>query len=113
MFLRHGQTATKLPSGDILIAGGTGLYSQPTRGLSFNCDTRQFSSLFFDVFNETHHFADVLPNGRIVFGGGEFSQSDGTSDISYAVYTYDELTNQVTLAFTTDAPRYMATGNLF
>jgi len=67
---RHGQTATTLPSGDVFIFGGAGRLSDPKRGFLFNCDTRQFLTICADVFNKAYHFADVLPTGRIVFGGG-------------------------------------------
>jgi Galactose oxidase, central domain len=71
-FPRRGHTATLLPTGKILVAGGFAL-SAPTTALPaelFDPNSQSFMAVGAPLVNRVHHTATRLANGWVLLAGG-------------------------------------------
>lgn len=80
-FLVHGTSATLLPSGKVLVAGGTrSLYFQPTVFLNesalFDPKSQAWTSVDGMNASHAHGTAAVLPNGTVMVPGGQTAAVD-------------------------------------
>ncbi len=91
--VRSNHTATLLPNGQVMIAGGRGI----TRDLSsvelYTPSTGQFTAAPAMIHTRTKHTASLLNNGKVLFVGGSnsYDSSNGhTSAITSELYDWAE-----------------------
>ncbi len=71
---RLNHTATLLPSGKVLIAGGTNGTSSLNTAEIYDPQTGTFTSTGTMSVERTQHTANILPNGKVLIAGGYSSQ---------------------------------------
>ena len=75
------QTATLLPNGTVLVAGGSSKFTtNPAIAELYNPSTGKWSETATQSIASTAHTATLLPNGMVLVAGG----NDGISSISDA-----------------------------
>ncbi len=83
----RGHAAVKLQDGRVLVLGGDMFESGPSASAvadMFDPDTDSFTRIDDMTTARRHHFAVVLPNGEVLFGGGE--NADGEILASAEIY---------------------------
>lgn len=66
-----GHTATKLPSGEVLVAGGYGFAPGYPGAVLYNPNTKTWRSTSSMVSNREDHTATLLPSGKVLMAGGD------------------------------------------
>jgi hypothetical protein len=76
-FPRSAHTATLLPNGKVLVAGGVSYFRSvfPTTAELYDPVTGKWSPTFPLVSGRTDHMAALLPNGKVLVAGG-FNNAD-------------------------------------
>jgi len=97
---RVGASATALPSGDILIAGGTDSAGNPTNTAEvFNPTTGETTATLNNMSSpRALHSATILGDNTVLIGGG---MTDSTGDLTATADIYDPVAN--TFSATTGA----------
>jgi len=88
-FGRYGHTATRLPSGDVLVVGGQTSLGGFTRYFVFeaelyNCSGRTWSSVGTTNFGRSAHRAALLNSGQVLIAGGISDPTYGGAGIAQA-----------------------------
>ncbi|MFH1028964.1 MAG: kelch repeat-containing protein, partial [Pseudomonadota bacterium] len=105
---RARHSATQLPTGEILIAGGNSGSAVLASTEIYNPDSKAFSpGLPLNQARQTHS-AQVLPNGKVLFSGGNNNPS-GAWDIQTNFLSSCELYDRKTNTMTTTGSKTNAT----
>jgi hypothetical protein len=105
---RARHSATQLPTGEILIAGGNSGSGVLASTEFYNPDSKAFSpGLPLNQARQTHN-AQVLPNGKVLFSGGNNNPS-GAWDIQTNFLSSCELYDRKTNTMTTTGSKTNAT----
>jgi hypothetical protein len=88
----YGSSATRLGTGDVLVAGGfVGLNSNPnttTSAMLYDPATNAWTTTGSMLTNRTSQTANLLPNGRVLIAGGASFGSHTAADLASAeLYT--------------------------
>ena len=75
---RYGHTATLLPNGKVLIAGGSS--NRPASAELFDPVTGTFSATGEMTMGRGFHSATLLPDGRVLIAGGSYP-AVGTAEL--------------------------------
>lgn len=108
---RAKQTATLLPDGKVLIAGGTDGGSSLSSAELFDPATNTFSPTGSMVSARDSHTATLLPNGKVLIAGGE-SDSAPSRKILASAELYDPATGTFTPTADMNLSRVGATATL-
>jgi hypothetical protein len=71
---RANHTATLLPDGRVLIAGGSDSFGVLSSAEIYDPETETFSSAGSMAFPRTYHTASALPDGKVLIAGGQADQ---------------------------------------
>jgi hypothetical protein len=102
---RYGHTATLLPNGKVLVAGGTFAYYQGNRSYSWPLSSAELYDPATGTWTNTsamtttryHHTASLLPNGNTLIAGGSGSATSEFYNSSNVTVTATLLTRPVKL----------------
>ena len=107
---RMNHTATLLPNGKVLIAGGTDGASPLNTAEIFNPQTGTFTATGTMTIGRTQHSANILPNGKVLIAGGYSSQNQYLSSAE----TYDPVAGTFTaVSSPMSTPRFEHTATSF
>jgi hypothetical protein len=93
---RQGQTATLLPDGRVLIAGGTDGVSITDSAELYDPATGAFSQTGSMTGPREGHTATLLSNGRVLIAGGLFGTGPTTPDVLASAELYDPASGSFT-----------------
>jgi len=109
---RSNHTATLLPNGNVLIAGGTNNSGATQNSAQlFDPSTGSFSSTGSMTVARDFHTATLLPNGKVLIAGGRTGAKNSYSYLQSAEI-YDPATGSFTAAGNMTAIRYSHTAVL-
>lgn len=102
VFERSGHTATLLPNGSVLIAGGTKTYGEASASAEiYNPFTGKFKATGNLISARSSHSATLLPDGKVLIAGGSgniLQSGRGEFDILASAELYDPESGKFTLA---------------
>jgi N-acetylneuraminic acid mutarotase len=83
---RVTSTATRLPSGKVLVAGGLGTHAQLTSAEVYDPETSSWSSAGSMAEGRYQHTATLLNSGQVLVAGG-FRNTDMVTLFSAEIHT--------------------------
>jgi hypothetical protein len=109
-----GHTATLLPNGKVLIAGGVSAsLSQPTISAElYDPSTGRFTITGSMATPRAGHTATLLPNGKILIAGGYTDFSNGEFHATATAEVYDPATGSFSPSSSMEAARFEHTATL-
>lgn len=110
-FARRQHTATRLPNGKVLIAGGFNEANTAMPAELYDPESGTFSITGTPATQRFGHAATLLPNGRVLVVGGSNSLT-GQFDQLADAELYDPATGQWSSAGALALPRYLPTATL-
>jgi len=102
---RTEHTATLLPNGTVLLAGGNSSSPFNQTGEIFDPATNSFSPTGSLVSPRRDHTATLLPNGKVLIAGGISSSSSAAANVVATAELYDPATRTFTATGSMAVPR--------
>jgi len=111
---RLGHTATLLPDGKVLIAGGVLSYDSPPTNLAevYDPATHVFSAAGVLSTPRAGHTATLLADGKVIIAGGYTAFKGGEFQTSASAEIYDPASGTFSATGSMGLPRYMHTATL-
>jgi hypothetical protein len=111
---RYGHTATLMPNGKLLIAGGSEINSNSLASAElYDTTTGTFSPTGNMEVARCQHTATLLPNGKVLVVGGSFYYNNGASVITLSsAELYDPVTGTFTATGSLITGRFEHTATL-
>jgi DNA-binding CsgD family transcriptional regulator len=108
---RYGHTATLLPNGDVLVAGGRrGCCGALSSAELFDPATQAWSAADAMVRGREHAVALLLPDGRVLVAGGSNGGEISSESVALAsAEVYEPAADAWTAVAPMDTPRWLAT----
>jgi hypothetical protein len=108
---RSGHTATLLPSGKVLIAGGRSESGPVASAELYDPSTDTFTPTGSMASVRVNHTATLLPNGKVLIAGGEVDQNSNVDNLASAEL-YDPATGSFSPTGSMSGPRSEHTATL-